>query len=277
MLILSRYSWWMGAMAALALLLAGAGQFGALAPFQGVFLTITSPLERATSAVFSPVASFLSDAGNIGELQEENRRLRLEVEELNNRLVGAEQDRERVKELEAALGIIESAQGDRRLPASVLFRTFSPFTASVAIDKGSNDGILPGMVVLSSNGTLFGTVTQTFGDRSFVRLITDSKSKVAAQALESHTDGIVRGGPQRTLTFDFAQADIAVGDTIVTSGLGGNYPAGLPIGRVSEVSGSSQDLFRKVTVEPLVRLSTANTVLVLTSFIPQRADLATGK
>jgi rod shape-determining protein MreC len=61
----------------------------------------------------------------------------------------------------------------------------------------------------------------------------------------------------------------------VTSGLGGNYPPNLPIGRVSEVSGSSQDLFRKVTVEPLARLSTTNTVLVLTSFTPQRIGLET--
>jgi rod shape-determining protein MreC len=274
MLILSRYSWWMGAMAALAIFLAAAGRTGVLSPFQGVFLTVTSPLERLTSGVFSPIAAFLADAGNIDDLQDENRRLRLEVEDLNNRLIGAEQDRERVKELEAAAGIIEESASGSLLTASVLFRTSSPLSASVSIDKGSNDGVIAGMVVLSSNGTLFGTVTETFADRSFVRLVTDSKSKIAAQVLESRADGIIRGGAQRTLTFDFAQADIAAGDTIVTSGLGGNYPADLPIGRVTEVSGSSQDLFRKVTVEPLVRLSTANTVLVLTSFLPQRADIA---
>ena len=60
------------------------------------------------------------------------------------------------------------------------------------------------------------------------------------------------------------------GDTVVTSGLGGGYPVGIPIGTVTEVSGSEQDLFKEVAVQPRVRLSTTSlqTVLVITSFIP---------
>jgi rod shape-determining protein MreC len=112
-----------------------------------------------------------------------------------------------------------------------------------------------------------------FSDRAFVRLVTDSQSKVAAQVQGTQVEGIVRGSPGRGLTFDLAQADIKVGDTVVTSGLGGNYPPGIPIAKVSSVSGTAQDLFRKVKVDPLVRLSTARTVLVLTSFVPQRIDV----
>ena len=129
------------------------------------------------------------------------------------------------------------------------------------------------MVVLSAQGTLIGTVTKTFPGSAFVRLISDSRSKVNAEVQESKVDGIIRGTPGRGLTFDLAHAEIKAGDTIITSGLGGNYPPGLPIGKVSTVSGTSQDLFRNVTVEPFVRLSTATTVLVLTSFTPQRISL----
>jgi rod shape-determining protein MreC len=91
--------------------------------------------------------------------------------------------------------------------------------------------------------------------------------------VESSADGVVKGTAGRGLSFDLAQGDIKEGDIIVTSGLGGNYPEGLVIGRVSDVSGNSQDLFRKVTIEPGVRGSTAQTVFVRTDFLPQRLEV----
>jgi len=275
MLIFSRYTWWVGAMIGLAVLLAIAGETGMLSPFQGAFLKVTSPFDSALSAVFRPVASFLSDAGSLNDLRDENRRLRVENEQLQNKIVSLQQDSERVKELEKALGILQQPGEEKKLPAKIVNRVSTPFDSVVSIDHGANDGIKTGMVVLSAQGTLVGTVTKTLAGSAFVRLITDSRSKVNAQVQELKLDGVVRGNPGRTLTFDLAQGDIKAGDTIVTSGLGGNYPPDLPIGRVSEVSGSAQDLYRRVKIEPFVRLSTATTVLVLTSFIPQRIDLTT--
>jgi len=273
MLIYSRYTWWVAAMMALALFLGVAGQVGVLNPFQGAFLRATQPLESATMAVFRPVATFLSDAGSLNDLQDQNARLRIENEELRNRVSELEQDTQRLKELESALGVTQGDTKRQLLAANVTHRDASPFTEVVSIDRGAADGIKNGMVVLSARGTLLGTVTEVFADRSFIRLVTDSRSKVNAQVLESQSDGLVRGTPNRGLSFDLAQGDIKVGDTVITSGLGGNYPQGIPIGRVSEVSGTAQDLFRKVKVEPGVRLSTAQTVLVLLSFTPQRIEV----
>ena len=273
MLIFSRYSWWVGAMVALALLLTAAGQTGLLDPFQSVFLDVTAPVSRGLTAVFRPIASFLSDAGSLNDLQDENRQLRIENEQLQNKLVSVQRDAERAKELEEALRITQQSSAETRVAASIVNRVSTPFDAVVSIDRGSSAGIGVAMVVLSSQGTLIGTVTKVFGDSAFVRLITDSRSKVNAQVQESKVDGIVKGTPGRGLAFYLAQAEIKAGDTIVTSGLGGNYPPGLPIGKVSEVSGTVQDLFRTVKVEPFVRLSTATTVLVLTSFTPERLDL----
>lgn len=274
MLIFSRFTWWLGAMIGLALLLAVAGQTGVLNPFQGVFLKATSPVSGAFNGVFRPIAAFLADAGDLREIQAENRELRLENEELRGLLLERQRDAERVQELEEALGILEGTGDRTAVAASIVSRASTSFDSVVSINKGSNDGIENGMVVLSSKGTLIGTVTKTFPDNSFVRLLNDSRSKVNAEVQQSKVRGIVRGNPGRSLTFDLAEAEVKVGDMIVTSGLGGNYPAGLPIGRVSEVSGTAQDLYQKVEVEPAVRLSTATTVLVLTSFTPQRIDVS---
>lgn len=258
-------------MIGLAFFLAVLSQFGILNPFQGVFLRITTPFEKISGGIVQPVATLLSDAGSLNELQDENRRLRLENEDLQNKVSNLELQAERVKELEQALNI-PATTGAQNVPANIVARISAPFTDEISIDRGSSSGIKAGMVVLTSQGSLLGTVTSVDPNRAFVRLITDSRSKVSAQVQESKVLGSIHGGADRTLAFEFAEtgSDIQVGDNILTSGLGGNYPADVPIGRVTAVSGTPQDLFRKVTVEPLVRLSTAKTVLVNTSFIPLR-------
>lgn len=273
MLIFQRYSWWVASMIGLALLLALMGQVGVLTPFQGAFLRVTSPVESVLNGVFRPVASILSDAGDLGKVRDENDRLRIENEELRNLNAELAQNAEEIKELREALNLQQGDTSVTRVAANIVHRDSSPFTDVVTIDRGSGDGLQAGMVVLSSRGTLLGKITKVTAKNAFVRLITDTQSKVTAEVLESGADGSVRGTPGRGLSFDLAQGEIHVGDTLMTAGLGGNFPRGLPIGRVSAVTGTNQDLYKKVTVEPGVRISTAETVLVLTSFTPEVLDL----
>lgn len=259
-------------MVGLALLLAVAGQFGALSPFQGIFLNVASPVESVLTAVFRPVAIVLSKADEISDLEEANRRLRLENESLRAQLLEKEQQTTELVELREALGIVSEAAEWAPVAASVVSRDPSPFSDVVRINQGSSAGIRSGMVVLSAGGSLVGTVTDVFGDQAFVRLITDSRSAVNAQVFETKIDGSLKGTAKKELQLALAQGDITVGDTVVTSGVGDNYPAGLPIGRVSAVSGSAQDVFRNVKVEPSVRMSTLRTVLVLTGFQTSRLE-----
>ncbi len=256
-------------MVGLALLLAIMTEVGLLNPFQNLFLRASAPVERVFTGIFKPVASVLSDAGELSGLQDENARLRIDNEALRNRVTELEQNQQRLKELEEALGITSGAAPGTREVANIVHRDNSSFTNVVTIDIGASKGIVPGMVVLSSQGTLIGSVTRVAGELSFVRLITDTRSKVSATVEATGAEGIVQGSPARTLTLELAQGEIRVGDTLVTAGLGGNYPRGIPIGEVKEISGTSQDLFKKVTVEPRVRISTVDTVLVDTSFVPQ--------
>ncbi|MEP7217156.1 MAG: hypothetical protein ABI782_12965, partial [Anaerolineaceae bacterium] len=100
MLIFSRYTWWVATMIGLAMLLAVVGQTGLLTPVQGIFLKVTSPVEGVFGKVFGPVASFLSDAGSLPDLQDENAKLRLENEELRNKVTSLQQGAEQVEELQ---------------------------------------------------------------------------------------------------------------------------------------------------------------------------------
>lgn len=274
MLIFSRYSYWVGAMVVLALLLAALSQLSFLDPVQGLVLRVTSPIERTISGTFRPVATLLSDAGNLNDIRDENRRLRLENEELQVAVARLEIQTERIAELEQALQIPATA-GASLLPATITGRFSDPFSDTVRIDRGADDGIRPGQVVLSARGSLLGTVTETTAKSTSIRLVTDSRSRVASQVAETKVSGSAEGGADRSLVFRFAETgdDIQVGDTIETSGLGGNYPPGILIGTVSAISGTPQDLFRNVDLEPTVRLSTAQTVLVNITFVPQRSEL----
>lgn len=273
MLIFTRYSWWVGAMVALAVFLAIAGQVGVLSPFQGVFLRVTSPIERLFGGVFDPVASYLADAGELGDLRNQNADLRLENERLQVRVAELQDEAARVTDLEAALGITSAATAEQLLPANVTARDSTIGHDVIRINVGSEHGIQNGQVVLSANGALIGTVTKVLPTQANVQLLSDSRSIVNAEIETSRIQGNVAGTLDHKLTFNRAQGEIKVGERVVTSGLGGLYPPGKVIGIVSEVSGTPQDLFRSVKVEPIVRLSTVETVLVITNFLPQRIDL----
>jgi rod shape-determining protein MreC len=272
MLVVSRYGWWIAAMLSLAVFLMLAGQLGVLQPFESLFLRVSTPIERGLGTTFRPVANVLSDAGGFDDLRQENNRLRLENETLKNDIVLLEQQNAQIPDLLAALGV-SSSDSDSYTVARVIARDSSPFTDRVRIDQGTNAGVKVGMVVFSSGLSLVGTIVDAQPAYSWVRLITDASSNVNGQIVESQVNGSVSGHADRSLTFDLTQGNVNIGDTIVSSGIGGNYPPGRTIGVVVEVSGTPQDISRTVTVEPLVRMSTLEIVQVLTSFESQRLDL----
>ena len=272
MLIFSRYTYWAGAMVALAVLLAVVGRAGLLDPVQDVFLRATGPMEEGVSSVFRPVATFFGDIGDLDRLQEENRRLLSENETLRNENAALRGDSRRLEELEEALGVVTADPSAERLAAGVLSRIQGPLTRELRIDRGTDHGVREGNPVLSVQGTLIGTVTEALPGSSFVRLLTDSRSSVAAQVLGSPADGIARGDGG-SLGFEFAEGSVNIGDTVVTSGLGGAYPPDIPIGEVTAILGDPQDPFPTVRLQTTVRISTTRTVLVMISFTPARFEV----
>ena len=272
MLIFSRYTYWVGAMVALAVLLAVVGRAGLLNPVQDVFLRVTGPVEEGVSSVFRPVADFFGDVRDLDRLQEENRRLLSENETLRNQNAALRGDSRRLEELEEALRVVTADPSAERLASGVLSRIQGPLTRELRIDRGTGDGVAVGNPVLSVQGTLIGTVTKALPASSFVRLLTDSRSSVAAQVLGTPADGIAKGDGG-SLRFELVEGDVNIGDTVVTSGLGGAYPPDIPIGEVTAVLGDTQDPFPTVRLQATVRISTTRTVLVMISFTPARFEV----
>jgi len=135
----------------------------------------------------------------------------------------------------------------------------------IIIDKGRADGIEIGMPVIVSEGILIGKIDEVNSDSSKVNLLTDSASAVNATDLETDARGLVRGAFGLGLFLDMvAQTDILnKGDTIVTSGLGGEFPKGLLIGNIQEVRDSPDKLFQQAIIAPRVKYQELEVVFVI--------------
>jgi rod shape-determining protein MreC len=262
-------------MAGFALLAGLASQVRALAPLEDGMLTAISPIQSGMRAVFDPVADFMANFGEAGDLRRENQALRQEIDRLNARQAGLEADAARTADLEASLGLIQDNPDLTFLPARVVVRDSSAFKDEVTIDKGSDDGLAVGMVVISAaggaTGSLVGTVEAVLPGHATVRLITDPQSDVAA-LIAGKAEGVIEGTVESHLELSLvpASANVNNGDLVLTSGLGGNFPIGLAIGQVVRVEGTPLDIHKQIRVQPVTQLSTIRDVLVMTSFTPTR-------
>ncbi len=262
---------WTGFLAIAAFVLMGASQFTLLDPVENFTLNVTSPLQRVLSDTTRPLADWVNNLTDAGALSEENQQLRVENERLTNDLVLAREHAIELENLGDLNAVQEQFPEDIFVTAGVVARDASNARSLVAIDKGNSDGVREGMIIVTEGRSLVGTVSKVFDDYAWVTLITDPKSAVSAIVQESRAEGVVAGNYDGDLIMEFVGQGAVVkeGDFVLTSGIGGGYPEGVVIGRVSTVEKTEQDLFQKVSVDHLASLTDLDNVLVLTSFVPQ--------
>jgi rod shape-determining protein MreC len=243
---------------------------GAARPLQSAAQRAAEPLESAIIEATAPLADFVANAGRYGRLRSENRELRAENERLRSELALVREEEARTAELSDLLTIGNQLQGDQLTYAAIIARDPSAMRDVVAINRGTKDGVQNGMPVLGKGGALVGTVERALEGVAWVRLISDPRSRVNIVVQESRAMALAAGSADRDVRLEFLPQNAAVkaGDTVLTSGLGGAYPAGLLVGRVDEVVDGTAETFKRVTVAPAVRLASLETVAVLTSFRP---------
>lgn len=247
-----------------------ASSLGFLAPVQNSLLLVLSPLQAAVVGVANPVDDFFDHFGQSGEIQTENAQLRAENEQLNVQLAALREKEALFNSLSNVLDLKAGGSDDRLLPASVVARSSQRYQHAIAIDRGQRDGIASGMVVLAPGGSVIGRVSAVLADFAWVTLITDPSSRIPALVQDGRFDGILTGRTDDNMRLELLPQGTTVkpGSIVITSGLQGQLPKGLPLGRVIEVSGSDHDLFPTVAVEPLASMRSIENVVVLTSFVP---------
>lgn len=158
-----------------------------------------------------------------------------------------------------------AAVDDAVIVADVIGVTPDPFSHEIIIDKGSRDDITVGQAVLDAQG-LMGQVVQTNEFTSRVLLISDSSHAVPVQVNRNGVRANLLGtgeSDRLELVHVPETSDIRVGDLLVSSGLGGVFPKGYPVARVTQVSHEPGEPFSRVQAEPLALLNRSQMVLVV--------------
>jgi rod shape-determining protein MreC len=198
------------------------------------------------------------------QLRAENARLKEELRLAKVKLLQFDALREENIRLRA---VREASAGiaDRTLIAEIIRVDVDPFRHRVLINKGSRDGVFKGQAVVDAHG-IFGQVTRVGQYASEVILISDSEHGLPVQINRNGIRSIAQGiGDMHKLTLPFltVDADVVVGDLLVSSGLGGIYPAGYPVAKVSVVKRGPTETFAVVEAKPLAHLDRTREVLLI--------------
>ena len=227
-----------------------------------------SSLLNWTSVRTDAVVDSLSGPQDLQATLAELDQLRLQVDSLQRE---NEQLREIQGEYQLLLDLFDRARESPefgRQTAAVIGYDTSPLFRSIIIDKGSDDGVFVGMPVESARG-LVGQVFRATAHSAMVILITDNISSIPARLDASRATGIVRGGGLGgSMTMDWIglEEKAAVGEVVLTSGLGGNFPQDMVIGRVVDLEKRESDLFQRAVVQPVVDFNSLELVFVITDF-----------
>jgi rod shape-determining protein MreC len=228
--------------------------------------TVVSPIEGAISTVTSPVRNAWHGITDYEDLQRENERLQEQVAEAEAADIGQTDAERQLADLSASLNL--PFAGDvPQVTARVVAGPRSNFSHAIEIDKGTDDGLVVGMPVVTGGG-LVGRVDQATGGTARVELVTDPEFRVGVRLATTGALGTASGqGRGEALTVDSSispSTPVDAGTGVVTSGVDRSaFPPGVPVGTVSTTRQGPGGLSLELDVDPLVDVDQLSYVTVL--------------
>jgi rod shape-determining protein MreC len=246
-------------------------------------------LEYARSILFVPISVLQSlailpsklwhEAGEYlitqTRLVQDNEQLRLNSTKQATQLQQLQVLQAEVAHLRNLLDIQQRAEYPMQL-AEIIFVERDIFKRKLFLDKGENANVLAGQIVIDETGVV-GQITRVYPGVSEVTLITDKDHTVPVQVLRNGLRAIAFGAGgtgEIALRFSPVNAEIEVGDVLVTSGIDGMYPPGLPVARVTQVERNPAYPFARITCTPLAGVDKNRQLLILTGLpkLPVRPE-----
>jgi rod shape-determining protein MreC len=231
--------------------------------FERGVLNLMAPLSGVVAGGNRAVTGVWSDYVDLLDVRKENKQLRESVKVLNSRLLDAGEAVLANERLRKLLDLKSSLHAPS-VAASVIGEDDSPWFKTIMIDRGAADGLREGLPVVASDGVV-GQLVKVNAGSSRVLLLTDHASGIAGLVQRSRARGVVKGkgGGRCSLEFALRDEDVKVGDTVITSGVGGVFPKGLPVGEVTMVKKGEYGIFQTVELRPRVNISRLEEVLVI--------------
>jgi rod shape-determining protein MreC len=230
--------------------------------FEALVVGVTAPVQKVVGSSISGIGNAWRSYFHLVGLQRENEELRGQLQELKlqmNRYREADLANQRLRSL---LNFKKSI-ATPLLPAEVVAFDPSGWFQTIFIDKGSKDGVVRDLAVVSAEG-LVGRIIKVSSRNAKALLILDGNSAVDALIQRSRARGILVGLGRQSCLLKYVQRneDVRVGDQVISSGMGGVFPKGLPLGTVQEVIRGDSGLFQRVEVTPAVDFSRLEEVMV---------------
>jgi rod shape-determining protein MreC len=246
---------------------------GRLKPVQSAITQLTSPAQVGASGVTDNITDAITFLFELRNLRQRNA----ELEQVTNSLLVENFElREVQRENQVLRALLRFAQvrpalelRGAQIVARVIGQESNNFLDYIMLDLGQRHGIQVGMPVVTDQG-LVGRISEVNDQTSKVLQITDASSAVNAIMQSSRLNGVVRGNPGGDLIMDYIPqgAIFSIGEVVLTSGLGGRFPKGIPIGQVVEIRQRDIDVFQQAVVRPTVDFQRLELVMVVTNFDP---------
>ncbi len=230
-------------------------------------LHLASPLQRASVWLFSGMRGTWQRYVWLTGVERENRELRRDNARLEQERATLAEIASEVTRLEALLDLRSRTNG-KTIGARVVAAPVNPFfrVTRLLLDRGQE--VQPGMAVVSEHG-LVGRIHHLYGAYADVLLVSDPASSVDVKIARTNARGVLTGLSRQdayrcSIEYLDRGADVKVGDLVVTSGLGGVFPAGIPVGFIASIKDAGFGLYQSVEVRPSVPFGEQSIVLVLT-------------
>ena len=250
-------------------LLAVDARFHALSAVRQVAATVLYPFQMAALVPRDALTNMGDYFSSISTLQKEVRELKSQQVATAQALQQAQLQTTENAHLRRLMEAREHLPV-RTLMAEILYDARDPSTRRVVVDRGSRHGVKPGLPVIDNAGVV-GQVTRVFPFTSEVTLLTDKEQAIPVQVLRNGLRSVAYGrgqSGQLDLRFVAPNADVQVGDVLVTSGLDGMYPAGLAVAKVIQVENVAQGAFGRVVCQPLAGIDRHRQLLIVMSDEP---------
>ena len=232
-------------------------------PAEQLIAEITAPFQKLIKQTINFTKDFWTNYFYLIDVRRENRRLKQEIDVFrreNSRYEELLATHERLRKLLQFKEVIRRPV----IAAQVIGLDPTGWFRSVIIDKGNRAGLKWDMPVVNASGVV-GRIVSVSSDYAKVLLIIDQNSAVDCLTQRSRDRGMVKGTSTQICKMDYMGklSDAVVGDVVITSGLGGIFPKGLPVGKIENVKEGIGKLFKEIEVTPSVDFSKLEEVLVI--------------
>ena len=230
--------------------------------FERTVMTLFSPVPKAVNEVGQGALDIYHGYLDMRRAVSENVQLRRRLAELTQENLILRRSNSDLARMRSLLSYSEEFTIPTLLAEIVMVDTSGRFKSAI-LDRGSDHGVEINDVVVHPSG-LVGRVILTTKDLSKVQLVIDRGASVGSLVERSRRQGVVTGSDGGLLSMEYVpnMSDVVVGDLILTAGIDGVFPKGVPIGKVVEAEEGS-DLFKNVTVQPSVDFRSVEEVLIL--------------